>query len=136
MMARFAYTRRTGVLSRALPRVPMELSNGLRSVDVEGLIDTGSTINVLPYDLGLALGLVWEEHDIPLTLTGALADYDARVAFIWASNASFTGRSPVRLSVAWTTSRDVPVILGQTNFLMEFNVCFYLSRDYFEVWRD
>ncbi len=135
-MARFAYSQSAGASARALPRVPMELSHGNRSVAVEGLIDTGSTINVLPYDYGLALGMIWEEYNIPLTLTGALANYEARVAFLWASNARLTGRNPVQLSIAWTTSNDVPVILGQTNFLMEFNVCFYLSQNYFEVWRN
>ena len=136
MMARFAYTLSSGAFTRALPRVPMELSHGNRSVEVEGLVDTGSTINVLPFDYGLSLGMVWEEHNIPLTLTGALANYEARAAFIWASNARLTGHNPVQLSVAWTASNDVPVILGQTNFLMEFNVCFYLSQSYFEVWRN
>lgn len=136
MMARFAYTMAAGTLTRALPHVPLELSHGNRSVEVEGLVDTGSTINVLPFDCGKSLGLVWEEHNIPLTLTGALANYEARAAFIWASNAGLTGPNPVHLSVAWTTSNDVPLILGQTNFLMEFNVCFYLSQRYFEVWRN
>ncbi len=36
---------------------------------------------------------------------------------------------------AWADSNDVPVLLGQTNFFMEFNVCFYRSQNYFEVWR-
>jgi len=136
MMARFAYTLGAGALARALPRVPLELSHGERSVEVEGLVDTGSTINVLPFDYGLSLGMVWEEHNIPLTLTGALANYEARAAFIWASNTRLTGPKPVHLSVAWTTSNEAPVMLGQTNFLMEFNVCFYVSQGFFEVWRN
>ena len=136
MMARFDYTLSAGVFTRASPRLPMELSLGNHTVAVEGLVDTGSSINVLPYDYGLALGMRWEEYRIPLTLTGVLADYEARAAFVWASNARLTGRDPVRLSIAWTTANDVPVILGQTNFMMEFNVCFYLSQNYFEVWRN
>lgn len=40
---------------------------------------------------------------------------------------------PVRLAFAWVKGKDVPLILGQTNFFMEFNVCFYRSKLEFEV---
>lgn len=41
--------------------------------------------------------------------------------------------SPVRLAFAWAKSNDPPVILGQLNFFMEFDVCFYRSQLGFEV---
>jgi len=134
-MARFAYTAAETAPGQLMPRLIMNLSNGNRSIPVEGLIDSGSTINVLPYDYGLALGLIWDEHIVELTLTGALAQYEARAASVWASNSHLTGHSPVHLAVAWTRADDAPVIFGQTNFFMEFNVCFYRSRNYFDVWR-
>ncbi|CDM93534.1 hypothetical protein SPLC1_S050450 [Arthrospira platensis C1] len=34
---------------------------------------------------------------------------------------------------AWTKNLDTSLILGQTNFFMEFEVCFYRSRMEFEV---
>ena len=40
---------------------------------------------------------------------------------------------PVQLAFAWTRSNAVPVLLGQVNFFMEFDVCFYRSRLVFEV---
>ena len=39
------------------------------------------------------------------------------------------------LMFAWANSNEVPVLLGQTNFFVEFNACFYHSQNYFEVWR-
>jgi hypothetical protein len=39
----------------------------------------------------------------------------------------------VRLAFAWIRANDVPLILGQTNFFMEFDVCFYRSKLEFEV---
>jgi hypothetical protein len=39
----------------------------------------------------------------------------------------------VRLAFAWVRESGVPLILGQTNFFMEFDVCFYRSRLEFEV---
>lgn len=40
---------------------------------------------------------------------------------------------PVELVFAWTQSEQVPVILGQVNFFMEFDVCFFGSQSAFEV---
>ena len=134
-MARFPYTSAGPHSSRLMPRLPMVLSYGRRSIQVAGLVDTGSTINVIPYDDGLALGMIWEAQRVPLTLTGALANYEARAVFVSASNPDITGPSRVQLAVAWTRSVEAPVIFGQTNFFLEFNVCFYGSENIFEVWR-
>ena len=40
---------------------------------------------------------------------------------------------PVRLAFAWVKSPGVPLILGQTNFFLEFDVCFYRSKLEFVV---
>ena len=39
----------------------------------------------------------------------------------------------VRLAFAWAKTDAVSVLLGQVNFFMEFDVCFYRSRSVFEV---
>ena len=135
-MARFDYSLTGAPSSLELPRLTMVLSHGGRSLEVNGLIDSGSTINVLPYDYGVALGLIWHEHRIRLTLTGVLANYEARAAFVLATNAQLTGQVPIQLAVAWTAKSDAPVIFGQANFFMEFNVCLYRSQGFFEVWRN
>jgi hypothetical protein len=36
--------------------------------------------------------------------------------------------SPVALVFAWAQSDRVPLVLGQTNFFMEFDVCFFRAR--------
>lgn len=45
----------------ALPYAPITLQPGDRKVQISGLIDSGSTLNVLPFDVGLQLGAVWEK---------------------------------------------------------------------------
>lgn len=40
---------------------------------------------------------------------------------------------PVRLAFAWVKLANAPLILGQTNFFMEFDVHFYRSRLEFAV---
>jgi hypothetical protein len=41
-----------------MPYVPILLSNDRTSADVSALLDTGATINVLPYPVGIQLGFV------------------------------------------------------------------------------
>jgi len=118
-----------GAVSR-LPYMPITLAFQSQSVLLMGLLDTGATISVLPYDAGIQLGAVWEQQTTPVQLTGNLAQFEARVITVLASVAKFPA---VRLAFAWTQSNVVPVILGQVNFFMEFEVCFFRARSEFEV---
>lgn len=103
-----------------MPFLPLVLSYDGRTVAASALLDTGATTNVLPYSLGEQLGLVWEKQRVP-----------ARGVVVSATVAPFV--APVRLAFAWTQSHDVPLLLGQTNFFLEFAVCFFRSRAEFEV---
>lgn len=51
-------------------------------IATSALLDTGATVNVLPYPLGLELGYVWERQTASLNLTGNLAQYEARVVTV------------------------------------------------------
>jgi hypothetical protein len=114
----------------ALPYVPIILGYDQQTVPASGLVDSGATLNVLPYDLGVRLGAVWERQAVPVRLTGNLAESEARAIVLTAR----VGQLPsVRLAVAWTPSERVPLILGQVNFFMEFDVCFFRSRLFFEI---
>jgi Aspartyl protease len=119
---------RLGVASLA-PLLPVQLV-GANAVSAVGLLDTGATVNVLPYALGEQLGLVWDQQSIPVTLSGNLAASEGRAVVVSAVVGNF---SPVRLAFAWARTDDVPVLLGQVNFFMEFDVCFFRSRSVFEV---
>lgn len=65
-----------------------------------------------------------------MKLTGNLARFEAQALLLTAQVAEF---SPVRLAFAWTRADDVPLLLGQVNFFMEFDVCFYRSRNAFDI---
>jgi hypothetical protein len=97
---------------------------------VSGLLDTGATVNVLPCDTGRQLGAVWDQQTTPVHLTGNLARFEARVLIVSATVGEF---APVRLAFAWTRANNVPLILGQVNFFLEFDVCFFRSQKAFEV---
>ena len=111
------------------PLIPLRLG-GHQTSTVLGLLDTGAAVNVLPYGIGEQLGFVWDQQTTTVNLTGNLASFEARVVIVEATVAAFP---PVRLAFAWTENHNVPVILGQVNFFLEFDVCFFRSRSLFEV---
>jgi hypothetical protein len=117
-----------GAASR-LPYLPLLLTLQ-HSVPVSALLDTGSAVSVLPHAIGLQLGAVWEQQLTPVRLTGNLAQAEARVLV---ANGVVGTFPPVRLAFAWTKLDNVPVILGQVNFFLEFDVCFFRARSVFEV---
>jgi hypothetical protein len=130
--ARYSFISTDSTLGEASfkPFLPLTLNYKDKSQSVIGLLDTGAMVNVLPYQLGVELGAVWEEQTTMLQLTGNLAQFEARVLILSASVGQFLS---VRLVFAWTQATQIPLILGQANFFMEFDVCFYRSQKIFEV---
>ena len=116
--------------SVVMPYLPLRLTNGSQSIEVMALLDTGASVNVLPYDMGLQLGAVWEEQTVIIPLSGNLSRSEAKGLVLSGTIGSF---SSTLLAFAWTQSNDSPVILGHMNFFTEFNVCFYRHELAFEV---
>jgi len=127
---RFRYANQELVSADAvvLPQLSFILRHGTRAIDATGLVDSGSTVNVLPYRYGIQLGAVWNERLGTLRLAGNLGHIPAQPLFAMIEVGDF---APVRLAFAWSQSDDIPLILGQMNFFMEFDVCFY--RSHFEL---
>jgi hypothetical protein len=112
------------------PSLPLTLTYQDQVTTTAGLLDTGASVNVLPFRVGIELGAVWEQQTTTLQLTGNLAQYEARLLLVSATVGPF---QPVRLAFAWTEAEHVPLLLGQINFFLEFNVCFHRSELAFEV---
>ena len=113
-----------------MPYLPLTLSLDDQSLNTEGLLDTGASVNVLPYELGLQLGLIWEDETLSVLLAGNLDRFEARAVVVDAQVSSFP---TINLAFAWTQAPNVPLILGQANFFFEFDVCFFRARSEFEV---
>lgn len=114
----------------SLPRLPLLLRREDRRIEAVGLVDSGATVNVLPYELGLQLGGIWDDRRAVIQLTGNLSN---QPAMPFATNAQIGEFSPTELLFAWVKRPNTPLILGQTNFFLEFDVCFYRSKFEFEV---
>jgi hypothetical protein len=114
----------------SLPRLPLSLCREDKRVESVGLVDSGATVNVLPYELGLQLGGVWDDRRAIIQLAGNLSSQQAMPFSATVEIGDFT---PTELMFAWVQNPIVPLILGQTNFFLEFDVCFYRCRLEFEV---
>lgn len=114
----------------SLPRLPLTLRVGRRAIEVMALVDSGATVNVLPYRIGVQLGAFWDDRLSVLQLAGNFGNSSAMPLF---PMADITGFPRTRLAFAWSRSDSVPVILGQMNFFLEFDVCFYRSQLEFEI---
>ncbi|MFN8419001.1 MAG: retroviral-like aspartic protease [Anaerolineae bacterium] len=132
-MARFPYTNAVNTPDSLMPRLSLMLNLGDQSVAIVGLVDSGASVNVLPYSVGLQLGAVWTEQRLTIPLVGSLGRFEARGLALLASHPQLTPTNPVRLVFAWTRSDEAPLLLGQTNFFMEFDVFFYGSVNMFDV---
>jgi len=114
----------------SLPRVPLILRREGRTVEALGLVDSGATVNVMPYELGLQLGAIWDDSRAIIQLSGNLSNQPATP---FSAMVQVGDIAPVQLAFAWTKSPNAPLILGQTNFFMEFDVYFYRSKMEFEI---
>ncbi len=97
-----------------LPQLPVTLIYQDRSVVASGLLDTGATVNVMPYHIGVELGATWEEEAASIRLSGNLAQYEARPIIVSASVGSF---SPAHLAFAWTQKDDCASDIGAGELL-------------------
>jgi hypothetical protein len=113
-----------------LPRLPLTLHRADQTIEAVGLVDSGATVNVLPYDIGLALGGVWDDRQAIIPLAGNLGN---QLAMPFSTIVQIGEFSQVELLFAWVQRPNIPLILGQTNFSLEFDVCFYRSQSEFEV---
>ena len=113
-----------------VPSLPLTLTYGQSLIALTGLLDTGASVNVLPYSVGRDLGAIWEEQNFSVQLAGNLATVEAKGLVVSAQIGDF---QPVTLVFAWSQTDDVPILLGRMNFFLEFDVCFYRSRSLFEL---
>lgn len=128
----FSYLSRTdsNLPTDLMPYLPLTLRLADRSFESIGLVDSGATVSVLPYQIGIKLGANWEDQPTLFQLGGNLANYESKGLILTAEISEFP---LVSLAFAWTKAEDVPVILGQVNFFAEFDICFFRSRQTFLV---
>lgn len=130
-MTKFSYTinPQSGV---GMPLVDIKLSKGQAGLTVSALVDSGASLNILPVDVGIELGLVWEEQTFVIDLGGVLAGIQAYGVIL---ETRVGDSEPTQLAFAWVNrpSSQICTLLGQVNFFQEFDVYFYGREQAFEI---
>jgi hypothetical protein len=132
LVEQFPYRDRNPASSGAdlMPDLPIVLRHQAYTLSGIGLVDSGASISVLPYSMGVKLGFDWNVEKAHITLGGTLAHVNARGIVV---EALVGQMSAVRLALAWADSDQVPFLLGQFNFFQVFDVCFLRARGIFEI---
>ncbi|MEZ4736934.1 MAG: hypothetical protein R3E79_58385 [Caldilineaceae bacterium] len=130
-MQRFSYTPHPQ-FPVGMPLIEIKLAHASYRVVATALVDSGAALNILPFDLGLQLGLDWKRQNFPLDLGGTLAGAQAYAVLLKVALAPFP---PVDLAFAWVSrpAHEVRLLLGQVNFFQVFDVHFYGAQQMFEI---
>lgn len=115
-----------------VPFVQITLSHSGYALEWAAVVDSGATTSVLPYDLGVQLGLVWEEQTLPVALGGVYRDTQAFSVLL---RGEIPGFSAVALGFSWIdkTSDEARLLLGQMNFFQRFKVTFEAYKRTFDI---
>lgn len=134
-MSRIAYSSLAALPGSLMPRLSLHAFSEDHAVQLSGIVDSGPATNLLPYAVGPSLGFDWNRQGRLGRLAGGLSNVESRGISVLGSFPEIVGANEILLMFAWANSNEVPVLLGQINFFMEFNVCFFRSQNYFETWR-
>ncbi|MEP6988340.1 MAG: hypothetical protein ABI970_22235 [Chloroflexota bacterium] len=69
------------------------------------------------------------------SLGGNLAVVDVRALAVMAYHPDLTDSSGVELLFAWAGTDNTPILFGQINFFLHFDVCFFRTELIFEISR-
>jgi hypothetical protein len=131
--ARFPFLPRgagSGPLDLA-PLLPARLSRNGVDVDIVGLVDSGASFSVLPYDVGARFGLDWNRLPNGLILGGAAGGIPAKLI---ALDLTFGPFGPVSQLFAWADRTGPPIVFGQATFFLNFDDVFFArARGFFEI---
>lgn len=113
-----------------VPLLPATLSLGKVVFDVHGLVDSGATFNVLPFDVGNRFGIPWNSLTRDLQLGGVAGLVPAKAIDVEFVVSPFP---PIQLLFAWAQTNAFPIILGQADFFLRFDVCFFRKQGNFQI---
>jgi hypothetical protein len=119
-----------GPVSDLTPLLPIRLERDQTSLDVVAIVDSGASVSVLPWSVGLRFGVDWDSLNVPCSVGGSAGGVPGKILAVYETVAPFP---TVPLAFSWVKSDTIPIILGQTNFFLNFDMFFYRAQRYFEI---
>ena len=103
------------------PLLPVTLHSRNNSVETWGLLDGGADMNMMPFAIGMELGLSWERSAQEFELLSLAGSSPAKAVEVDLEIALWPR---LKMAFAWSTAIESVVILGQWNFFEMVDVCF------------
>ena len=113
------------------PMLPIQLKSASHTISELALVDSGAALSVLPFDLGLQLGLDWNDAVIGSGLGNRIKPADSRFVFLDLIVESF---QPFKNIFLWVNTNEIRLILGQANFLAHFDVLLSARKQEFTIY--
>lgn len=112
------------------PVLPFRAERNGIIADLQGVVDSGAMVSVLPYDVGARFGVAWSSLAYSTTIGGVAGSVPAKLLPLDTTVAPFP---PIPLVYAWAQSNTVPLVLGHVDFFGSFEVCFFADKGIFHV---
>ena len=115
----------------AYPMLPVQLQVKTEIINDVALLDSGAEISVLPYDIGLRLGLDWNSSPMGSGLAGRIRPENSRLVLVDLIVEPF---KPFLNVFLWVNTNEVRLIVGQANFLAHFDVLLSARKQEFTLY--
>ncbi len=118
--------RRFEYKDKPLPYIPLTLSYAEHTIQCNGLIDSGATHGLMPYQVGLNLGLSWEKQTLNLPEEDSFKGIPAVGIRIFGRIKPFP---PIPLVFAWWKSNEKGAKTQRRRkiFISGFFLCVFAS---------
>jgi hypothetical protein len=114
-----------------LPFLRMNIS-AVQKISVIALVDSGASINLLPYSVGQALGFDWDSTEKGPPISGTIHS-ESRIV---KARVTIGSLDEVELSFCWIKRDDVRLLLGHYDFFAHFTVCFLTRENKFSLFQE
>ncbi len=113
------------------PMLPLQLQAKNKTVNEIALLDSGAAMSVMPFELGVRLGLDWDTSLKGSGLGNLVKPEDSRLVFLDVLIDPF---KPFKNVFVWINTDDVRFVVGQANFLAHFDVLLCARKQEFTLY--
>jgi len=110
----------TGTIKRPIARIQMWSSKLNRWINVEGFLDSGADITLIPFGLGRMLGFKIDEDNVKVL--GGVGE--GRLSVCIVEGKIRIGALEFNARIGWAFDNKVPTLIGRLDIFDKFNITF------------